>query len=303
MPLLTTLYPTPPYDFNLLLTILGRYPHPTVDVAHDGAYWRALRSGNGLALVRVTGRGSVEQPALDVEVVAQSGRVDTAALIEAVSHVLPPGLDRAGFYRLARSDARLWGVIERLVGLPEWRSATVFEALAQAIIEQQIAWAAARRAQRWLVDWAGNWLDHAGRRYYAFPTAGQIAAATVETLTPLKITFRRMRLLIDLAAQEASGALGLEGLRDLPPEEAYARLVGLKGIGHWTAAVTLERAFGYAHWIPHNDVALQSAANRYLNGGAGRMAADEMAAAFGQWGAYGGLAARYTLLRWVLDEY
>ncbi|MBL8155098.1 MAG: DNA-3-methyladenine glycosylase 2 family protein, partial [Anaerolineae bacterium] len=93
------------------------------------------------------------------------------------------------------------------------------------------------------------------------------------------------------------------GLRDLPSEEAYARLVALKGIGHWTAAVTLERAFGYAQWIPHNDVALQSAANRYLNGGTGRMAAEQVEAAFRQWGDYGGLAARYTLLRWVLDEY
>lgn len=303
MPLLTTLYPTPPYDFNLVLTILGRYPHPTVDVAQDGAYWRVVRSGDGLALVRVRGRGTVEQPALDVEVVAQSGRIEAAEVIRAVERVLPPGVDRTGFYRLARSDARLWGVVEALVGLPEWRSATVFEALAQAVIEQQVAWATARRAQRWLVEWAGNWLDHDGRRYYAFPTAGQMAAATVEALTPLKITFKRMRLLIDLAEQEASGALGLEGLRDLPPEEAYARLVALKGIGHWTAVVTLERTFGYAHWIPHNDVALQSAANRYLNGGTGRMAADEMEAAFRQWGVYGGLAARYTLLRWVLDEY
>jgi len=48
-----TLTPTQPYDFTLTLSVLARFPHPTVDITHDGAYWRALRIGDALALFRV----------------------------------------------------------------------------------------------------------------------------------------------------------------------------------------------------------------------------------------------------------
>lgn len=76
--------------------------------------------------------------------------------------------------------------------------------------------------------------------------------------------------MIDLAGQVVNGQLDLEGLRDVSPDEAYKRLLAIKGIGHWTAAVTLERAFGHTDWVAYNDVVLQAATNRYLLGGSGR---------------------------------
>lgn len=171
------------------------------------------------------------------------------------------------------------------------------------IIEQQISWTTAQRAQRWLVEWADNRLAYEGRSYYAFPMPEQIAAATVEVLTPLKITFKRMALMIDVAGQVASGQLDLEGLREVSPEEAYKRLVSIKGIGHWTAAVALERAFGHTNWVAYNDVGLQAATNRYLLGGSGRIPAELVTELFSRYGQYAGLAARYTLFRWVFEQY
>ncbi len=313
---LTTLYPKAPYDFPMLLDFLTRFAHPTLNVVHDGALWRVIHTPppspprkqggatiHGLALVRVTGNGTVGAPQLDIDVAVSSGAVDDAEVIDRINHVLPTQHDWSGFYARAAGEAALWGVVEPLVGLPELRTGSVFEALMQTVIEQQISWVTAQKAQRWLVEWAGNQLDYGGRRYYAFPTAAQIAGASVEDLKPLKITFKRMALMIDLAGQVASGQLDLEGLREIAPDAAYERLTAIKGIGHWTAAVTLERAFGYTDWVAYNDVVLQAATNRYLLGGSGRIPAELVAQTFAHYGEHAGLAARYTMFRWVFEQY
>ncbi|MEZ4669464.1 MAG: hypothetical protein R3E39_16275 [Anaerolineae bacterium] len=300
---LTTLYPTPPYNFDLLLDFLNRFAHWTLDVPRDGAYWRTLPRDGGLALVRVSSSGSVNEPALDVHMVASTGAVDEQAVIETLQHILPLTHDRSSFHDCARNDGALWAVVEPLLGMPELRGATLYEALMQTIIEQQIAWVTAQKAQRWLIEWAGNFIEFDDYRYYAFPRPQQLVAATVEDLTPLKITFKRMALMIDLAGQVASGQLDLEGLRHVPPDEAYKRLLAIKGIGHWTAVVSLERAFGYDGWVAHNDVVLQAATNRYFYGGQGRIPPEQVTQTFARYGEHAGLAARYTMFRWVLEQY
>lgn len=318
MQVIGALKPAEQYNFGLLLDILSRFAYPTLDYARDRAYWRVLRIGEKLVLVRVeevpsppdplslrargNNSGLAAEKSLSVSVVTDNGTVQAEVVINALMRVLPLDCDRTGFEAAARADATLWGVVEPLVGLPEWRTATLWEGLAQAIIEQQIAWVAAQKAQRWLVEWAGNFVEHDGNRYYAFPTPGQIAAATVEDLKPLKITFKRMALLIDVAQQVETGTLNLESLRDASAEESYQRLLSIKGIGHWTAAVALGRAFGHGY-VTHNDVALQAAVNRYFYGGTGRIPAEQLIATFAPYGEHAPAAAHYTLMRWVLDVY
>lgn len=130
---LTTLHPHPPYDFALLLDFLTRFAHPTLNVVHDEALWRVIqvtpppapprkRGGEkkqGLALLRVMSTGSVDVPQLEVDIAASSGEVDDAKLIETITHVLPTHHDWSGFYSSAEGDARLWGVVEPLIGLPK----------------------------------------------------------------------------------------------------------------------------------------------------------------------------------------
>lgn len=300
---LTTLHPTPPYNFDLLLDFLNRFAHWTLDVPREGAYWRVVQTKAGRALLRVSSGGTLDAPALDVHLAASSGGVAVDDVLETFKHILPTTHDRRAFHDCARSDTALWQVVEPLLGMPELRGATLYEALMQTIIEQQITWVTAQKAQRWLIEWADNQIEHDGYVYYAFPTPAQLAAATVEQLTPLKITFKRMALLIDLAGQVATGQLDLEGLRHIPPDEAYQRLLAIKGIGHWTAVVALERAFGYDGWVAHNDVVLQAATNRYFYGGQGRIPPEQVTQTFARYGDHVGLAARYTMFRWVLEQY
>ena len=183
------------------------------------------------------------------------------------------------------------------------RADSMFEALVLTVIEQQIALKTAHRAERWLVEWAGNAITHEGETYYAFPTPEQIAAAEIADLIPLKITFRRMRLLIDVARAEVTGQLNIESLRDISPSSAVERLLLLHGVGRWTAAWTLARGLSGHYAVGYNDVALQAAVNQYFYGQAGRATTEVVSNTFERYGEYAGLAAYYTLLRWVFDRY
>jgi DNA-3-methyladenine glycosylase II len=300
---LTTLYPKPPWNFPLLLDVLSRFVHPTMDIVQDGAYWRVIRSGDGLALLRVRDGGTYDQPALQVDVMAQQGAVDPAHLTRVIAHVLHVDADRNAFIERCRANPAIWQVVEPLVGLVEWRTETLYEALVQTVIEQQIAWTAAQKAQRWLLEWVNDGLDFAGQRYYAWPKAESLAAATVDDLKPTRITFKRMALLIDLSWQVTSGELDLEAMMHLEPQAAYKQLTSIKGIGHWTAAVALERAFGHKDWVAYNDVVLQNATNRYWHGGVGRIPPEAVVETFAPFGTDAGLLAHYTMIRWVIDQY
>jgi DNA-3-methyladenine glycosylase II len=294
------LTPDPPYDVPLLLDFLSRYEFPSTEQVSDGAFWRVLRVGAGIALIRAEGGAD---GLLHLSVPASSGPIDESHLLAQASHILAiHEPDRGGFFDYARGEARLWEVVAPCDGLPLTRTASVFEALMMVIIEQQIAWRAAQRAQAWLLEWAGESLVYRGRSWYSFPTPERIAGASVEDLNPLKITFKRMGLMINLAREIAGGRLDFEPLRESPPA-LYEALIALKGIGPWTAAVVTGRATGHHIHVTGNDVALQAAANRYFYAREGRCTTDQLSAAFAPFGEWGGIAAIYTLLRWVLDEY
>src|SRR5690606_40154913 len=64
-----------------------------------------------------------------------------------------------------------------------------------------------------------------------------------DLLTPTKVTFRRMRTVIDVARMEMENSF--ERLREQPLDDAYRALVSLSGVGHWTAAWTLARGTGH----------------------------------------------------------
>ncbi len=299
--LIGTLYPLPPYDFQKAIAAL-QY-HTVLDVMREGAYWRALRFGEQTVLVRVTGHGTPDQPELRVYLVAQDGVVAHEAILRRVSHMLGVEGDLRPFYVRAQADPILWGIVQPLYGLKHVRAETLFEALVTTVIEQQITLRQAQKGERWLVQWADNSIAYKGELFYTFPRPAQLAAVSVEMLTPLKITFRRMQVLIDVAQQETTGALDLAMLQGCPPEQVYNALTAIKGIGGWTAGWAIIRALGDYHYIGENDVALQAAVNHYFYGQRGRTTPQVVQQTLGRYGAFNGAAAFYTLMRWATDFY
>lgn len=292
-----TLYPTPSYDFRK--TIAAARFHTVLDVVRDDECWRALRISENLALVRV----NQKMDALEVSLMHATGEVDTDLLLAKVSHMMGIDTDMLPFYERARTDATLWSIVEPLYGLNHVRAETLYEALVTTIIEQQIALSMAQRAERWLVEWGNNAIEYNGERFYTFPRPEQIAAASVDDLKPLKITTRRMQVLIDVSQQIVDGKIDLEGLRHKSAEEILTSLISIKGIGHWTAAWTIIRALGQYQYIGENDVALQAAIRHFFYQESGKVAPQVVKETLGRYEPYAGAAAFYILMRWAMDRY
>lgn len=295
------LHPIPPYDFAH--SIAASNYHSVLDVARDGEYWRALRLGDATALVRVTSTGTLDQPVLCVELATATGPIQSSDILSAVAHILGVESDLRPFYAAVGDDPILWPIVKSLYGLRHVRAATLFEALVTTVIEQQIALRQAQKAERWLVHWANNCLEYGGHTYYTFATPAQIAATEIEDLLPLKITFRRMQVLIDVARQHIGGELNLEALREHPPQQAYQALLRLKGIGQWTAGWTVIRVMGHYQYIGENDVALQAAINHHFYGQTGRVTPQVVADTLKRYGKFAGAAAFFILMRWASDRY
>lgn len=134
-------------------------------------------------------------------------------------------------------------VLPQLGPLPLRRRADGFEAMASAIVAQQISVAAAEAI------WG-----RLGAADLLAPEA--IALASDEDLRACGLSRPKARYLRAIAAS----GLDWPGLRHLPDDEAVAVLVALPGIGQWTAEIYLKFALGRADIFAAGDLALQEAA-------------------------------------------
>lgn len=290
------LEPISSFKLSLLIDILNRFKYRLFSVACDDLFCRLLHINGKYYLVQVDDE-------LDIWVISDSEYLPIDTILAQVGQILNPYAEMEEFYQFAQQDEKLWLIVSSLVGLPVWRTATVFEALFSLIIEQHISWVAAQRAQHQLALWANNTLEYNNQVWFVPPTPQQLAAATIDDLKPLKITFKRMELMISIAQKMVSGELDLESLTGLSADEAYKILLKIKGVGHWTAANVLARGLGVHRYVTDNDVALQAAVNFYFFENEGRIPRQTVQNVFAVYGDFAGLAAYFTLMRWVLDRY
>ena len=138
---------------------------------------------------------------------------------------------------------------------------------------------------------------------YRFPSPQQMARASHSELKALKITNRRIEMIIDIAQAVARGGLDLEAIGQMEALAAYEQLMTLKGVGHWTANNVLGRSLGAYPFVSQNDVALQAAVQHYFHDGKGQKSAEKVTNTLSRYGEYAGLAGHFVLLRWVLERY
>lgn len=285
-------YPDHTYRFDLLLAILSRFAHPARQIVREGQLWRVTQ-----------GQVVCYQQAEDGIQLRISQQPHSDALIQASKRILGIDINLSDFYIFAQSDDILWHVIEPLHGLPIFCNETVFEAMMTLIIEQHITWKNALRSQQTLMQIFDTEQTVDDVTVYDFPSPEQLAQAEPEDLKPLKITNRRIDLMIRLANDVVNGDFDLDVIQTMDTALAYKHLLKIKGVGHWTANNVISRALGRFPYISHNDVALQSAVLRYFYDDVGEKSAQQVIDTLEPYGEYAGLVGHFTLLRWVVDKY
>jgi DNA-3-methyladenine glycosylase II len=125
-----------------------------------------------------------------------------------------------------------------------------FQALARAIIFQQLAGAAANTIyMRFVALFPGK----------AFPTPAQVLARSDEDLRKAGLSRQKSVYIRDLAAHVANKSLNFHRFAAMSDEEIVTELTRVKGIGRWTAEIFLMFNLGRPDVLPVDDLGLRAA--------------------------------------------
>jgi DNA-3-methyladenine glycosylase II len=260
-----------PYDFELSTGRYRAFGPDRANLWHEGALHRV-----------VAGR--------DVRIAAAAGGVEVEPLDGEIERVvrtlLGADFDLASFYEFARGDAVLADLVERFPGLRPPLNPDPFETLVTSITAQQVSLHAAFSIRNRLIGRYGE----PGAIAYAFPTRAVLAEASDDDLAALGFSRRKAEYVIGLAAS----ALDLDALAGLPDEEVKDTLVGVRGLGEWTADWFLARHLARPRAWPAGDLAVRKAVSRFY--GDGSMLSIQDVRALGErFDPFQNLAAHYLL--------
>jgi DNA-3-methyladenine glycosylase II len=290
------LFPVPPFDFGLSASIFAA-GDPEIRSFVSGAFRQLLRVQGRLVLVMVSPEGTVDEPRLLVRAgpaPVPPGILEASG--EAVARLFNLDLDLSLFARAVEEDRVMSAMARTLRGLKPPRTATVFEALLDSIIEQQISLSAAQSIEKRFTRTFGDTFELEGRTYHAFPTPERLTGASPGELRACGLSQKKAEYILGIARQVRDGKLDLENHG--PGEETadlVRELTGLRGVGVWTAELALLRGLSRLDAIPADDLGIRRAITRYYGRESriGTAEARHIAEAWGQWR---GLAAYYLLV-------
>ena len=162
---------------------------------------------------------------------------------------------KAARRHLMRTDPKLAAIIKR-IGPCELHAAAPkdpFEALCMSIASQQLSTKAADTIFRRFCD-----LFPPDRR----PSPERVMTLTDDEIRGVGFSRPKVGFIKDLAAHVLDGRLDLAGLTKHPDEEVMRQLVGVKGIGRWTAEIFLMFRLGRPDILPADDLGLMNAVHR-----------------------------------------
>lgn len=244
-----------PFHLEATVRVLQRRPTNRVDRWEQGRYSRVLRLADGLALVEVENRGTIDDP--DVRLCIHSHHACDAthgAVGQTVRKILGLDVDPTALRILGAGEGALRSTILALRGMRPPRFATLFEAFANVVPFQQLSLDAGVAIVARLVERFGEHLEYDGCRFYGFPAARVIGAARVQTLRACGLSARKAEGLRYLARSIESGELSEEKLSAMSTNDALRTLAKLPGIGPWSAGLVLLRGLGRTDVFPAGDV-------------------------------------------------
>lgn len=254
--------PIAPFNLDLSAHIFSKGDEPFRRY-EAGAYWQVIRLGERLVRITLRSLGTVDSPELSVDLAPDEfSDAEVKNALEIVRRLFNMDLDLLPFYEAVKGDRVMSVLTERLRGLHSPTTQTTFEALVDSIIEQQISLKAAWSLERRVVEAFGDilWIDD--KAYYAFPSPEALSQATVEELRGCGLSMRKAEYVRDSARLVMDG-LDLESLRDYDDDNIIAELKKIRGVGVWTAELTMIRGMQKLNAIPADDLGLRRCISHY----------------------------------------
>lgn len=296
------LNPVAPYNFDLS-TRTFTAGDPQISRYEDGKFWQVIRVNGKLIFVLMESTGTVEEPEFSITLKSNEkiAREDISSGKRIINSIFNLDFDLNEFYEYMKKDRVMSKLTGKLRGLKTRRTTTVFEALASSIIEQQISLIASQSIERQMIKDHGDELRFDSQAYYAFPTPETLSKLTKEQLHESGLSFRKAEYIIDIAKLITSGKLDLESCRDIKDvNKITEKLSQLRGVGEWTAHLTVLRGMHRHQAFPADDLGLRrSISHFYCNDE--KISADNARKIATRWGKWRGLAGFYLIVGMFRD--
>lgn len=237
-----------PFEFHQSLAFLRRFEACRDDYLIDERSVTAAISIDGRAVpFRIeAANDGVAVDAPDGFGLAPAARTTIA---RTAAHLLGADDDLSVFYAKSEGDHPAFQAIVRaLFGLHHVRFLTLAEITVYCVLMQRAPITQAARAKRRFLERFGRAVTVDGRVLHAMPTLDELTALDVAAI---KEAIRHPRKAAALPAVIRGVAeLGEDFLRTAPYDDARAALVGIPGIGPFSAAAILLRGLGRMDDVP-----------------------------------------------------
>ena len=286
-----------PFNFDLTAQIF-QSGDKQIRSYSNGQFTQVLKLNGKLTIVKLASTGTVEQPKIIVELKSNNPITlqDKQKAKEAVKFIFNLDFDLQSFYEDIKNDQTMQQITRQLYGLKNPTTPTVFEALADSIVEQQISIKVAQIIEVKLAKKFGETLTLNGDSYYAYPTPQSMACASIEEIRNCGLSQRKAEYIREAAKLIAEGKLDLEHLKNnKTPEQIIAELDEIRGIGVWTAELTMLRGMQKLDALPADDFGIRRVISRYYCNGKPIKSAEAREVAK-SWGTWKGLAAYYLIV-------
>jgi DNA-3-methyladenine glycosylase II len=290
------LQPLAPFSLELSSQIFVGLS-PAVRCFREGVFSQVLRVNGSLVVVKVAFKDTVDKPKLQVELASNQSITDQTKLgaKELIKYIFNLNFDLKAVYQQVQTDPVMAKITQQLKGFKYPTTATAFESLVDSIVEQQISIKVARTIEERLAERFGDKLEIDGVCYYVFPTPQNIVAASISDIRGCGLSQRKAEYIYGAAKAITDSKLDLEAMKTNPDADAIiAELDALKGIGVWTAELTIYRGMQRLDVLPADDFGIRRVISKYYCGGKPIKAAEAREVAK-PWSGWQGLAAFYLL--------
>jgi DNA-3-methyladenine glycosylase II len=291
-----------PFNFDLTAQVFGS-GDSQIRTYKNGQLTQMFRVNDKLVLAKLKSSGTVEKP--EVKVTLQSNISltvqDKQKTREDVKFIFNLDFDLCFFYQEIKNDSTMHQITQQLHGLKNPTTPTVFEALVDSIVEQQISIKVAHTLEEKLVKNFGETLTIGNETYYAYPTPRNISGASVEEVQGCGLSWRTAEYTHGAAKLIVDCILDLEGLKTKESaEEIVSELDVVRGTEVWTAELTMLRGMQRLGALPADDLGVRRVISRYYCGGRAIKGSEAREIAK-RWGTWKGLAAFYLIIAGVRD--
>ena len=249
LPLATSFSVNLPEEFREanVLGYFGRDPQSVCEAVDGRELWLSTNLERGPAVVHLR----FEDGEAHCDVVGGSGLSAHRGIVR----ILGLRQDPKGFEQQAIRIGRE-SLFEGRAGLRMPLTFAPYDAVIWSIVGQQVNLAFAYTLRRRLAEFVGTRLTET---LFSPPSPSEVARLQVEELLPLQFSRRKAEYLIGMSRQIDEGLIRLDEMEAGSATRAEQILLGVRGLGPWSAHYLLMRGFGFADCLPVGDTGLTSA--------------------------------------------